>query len=92
MGRKKSTKPAKWPEAEYGLDNTYCYEERIHHIQHMLERRYGEVIRTTPLRLELQMTVKEFEHFRHHSWLFRAQICQGSYLVKDVATAIVEYL
>ena len=92
MGRKKSTKTAKWPEPEYGLDNTYCYEERVKHITAMLRRRYGDTIRSTPLRMELRMPDKEFQKFIARSYLHRLAIRQGTYKVEDVAMAVATYL
>lgn len=92
MGRKKSTKPAKWPEAEYGLDNTYCFEERIHYITVMLQRRYGDTIRSTPLRYELHMAEKEFQKFIAKTQLFRLAVRMGTYKVEDVAQIVAAYL
>ena len=85
-------KTAKWPEPEYGLDNTYCYEERVKHITAMLRRRYGDTIRSTPLRMELRMPDKEFQKFIARSYLHRLAIRQGTYKVEDVAMAVATYL
>ena len=88
----KLNKPAKWPEPEYGLDNTYCYDERVKHITAMLRRRYGDTVRSTPLRLELHLADGEFRKFITCSYLYRLAIRQGTYKVEDVAMAVVAYL
>lgn len=88
----KQKKTAKWPEPEYGLDNTYCFEERIKHITAMLRRRYGDTVRSTPLRLELHMADREFQKFVNRTQLYRLAVKMGTYKVEDVARVVAAYL
>ena len=86
MANKKT--PVKWPEPEYGLDNTYCFKERVDWITETLRRRYGDLVKATPLRLELNMNKSEFSSFCGRSGLYRKTVCMGTYRVEDVAYAV----